>query len=51
MNKKCVLFSPIGTSDPIRSQSDGPMLHIVRHLKPEAVWLFLTKEMVEYHFA
>lgn len=49
MNKKCVLFSPIGTSDPIRSQSDGPMLHIVRHLKPEAVWLFLTKEMVEYH--
>ncbi|NLY19511.1 MAG: hypothetical protein GX045_11435 [Clostridiaceae bacterium] len=49
INKKSVLFSPIGTSDPIRSQCDGPMLHIVRHIKPEAVWLFLTKEMAEYH--
>jgi CRISPR type III-A/MTUBE-associated protein Csm6 len=48
-NKKSVLFSPIGTTDPIRSQSDGAMLHIVRHLKPEVVWLFLTKEMAEYH--
>jgi len=48
-NKKSVLFSPIGTSDPIRSQCDGPMLHIVRHIKPEAVWLFLTSEMAEYH--
>lgn len=48
-NKKSVLFSPIGTSDPIRSQCDGPMLHIVRHIKPETVWLFLTKEMAEYH--
>ncbi len=47
--KKSVLFSPIGTTDPIRSQSDGAMLHIVRHLRPEAVWLFLTKEMVEHH--
>ncbi|OPZ94291.1 MAG: CRISPR-associated protein (Cas_Csm6) [Firmicutes bacterium ADurb.Bin419] len=49
MNKKSVLFSPIGTTDPIRSQSDGAMLHIVRHLRPEAVWLFLTKEMAQYH--
>ena len=48
-NKKSVLFSPIGTTDPIRSQCDGAMLHIVRHLRPEAVWLFLTKEMAEYH--
>lgn len=49
MNKKSVLFSPIGTTDPIRSQSDGAMLHIVRHLRPEVVWLFLTKEMAKYH--
>ena len=48
-NKKCVLFSPVGTTDPIRSQCDGAMLHIVRHLRPETVWLFLTKEMAEYH--
>ncbi len=48
-NNKCVLFSPIGTTDPIRSQADGAMLHIVRHFRPEAVWLFLTKEMSEYH--
>ncbi|NLD49592.1 MAG: hypothetical protein GX660_20790, partial [Clostridiaceae bacterium] len=48
-SKKSVLFSPVGTTDPIRSQADGAMLHIVRHLRPEAVWLFLTKEMAEYH--
>lgn len=48
-NKKFVLFSPVGTTDPIRSQYDGAMLHIVRHLRPEAVWLFLTREMAEYH--
>ncbi len=48
-NKKSILFSPIGTTDPIRSQADGAMLHIVRHIRPEVVWLFLTKEMAGYH--
>ena len=46
-----VLFSPIGTSDPIRDLHDGPMLHIVRHYRPQAVYLFLTTEMEEIHDA
>jgi len=40
-----ILFSCIGTSDPIRGDYDGPMLHIVRHYKPKKVYLFFTKEM------
>lgn len=40
-----VLFSAIGSSDPIRGDYDGPMLHIVRHYKPKKVCLFFTKEM------
>ena len=40
-----VLFSPIGTSDPIRNNYDGAMLHIVRHYNPSVVYLYLTEEM------
>ena len=49
-----VLFSPIGGTDPIsynaRSQqyTDGSMLHILRHYRPEAVLLYLSREMLEY---
>lgn len=42
-----VLFSPIGTTDPIRDDFDGPMLHIARHYRPDSIWLFLSAEMVE----
>ncbi len=42
---KYVLFSPIGATDPVRDDYDGPMLHIVRHYKPERIYLFYTKEM------
>lgn len=42
-----VLLSPVGTSDPMRSCHDGPLAHIVRHYRPEAVYLFLTAEMEE----
>lgn len=44
---KYVLFSFVGSSDPIRDCHDGPMLHIVRHYRPQKVMLFLSKEMVE----
>lgn len=47
MNKKRVLFSLIGSSDPIRNNYDGPMLHIVRHYQPVKVFLFLSAEMVK----
>lgn len=40
-----VLFSPIGLTDPIRQEHDGPMLHIIRHYKPKKVYLYFTKEM------
>lgn len=46
---KYVFFSTIGKSDPIRGNYDGPFLHILRHYKPAKTYLFLTKEMCEYH--
>lgn len=48
---KYVLFSPIGNHDPFgytkEKITEGPLLHIVRHYKPESVVLFLTKEMFD----
>jgi len=48
MNENFVLFSPIGRSDPIRGNYDGPFLHIIRHYQPKKAYIFLTKEMWEY---
>ncbi|WP_196593202.1 type III-A CRISPR-associated CARF protein Csm6 [Pectinatus sottacetonis] len=45
--EECVLFSPVGSTDPIRGDFDGPMLHIVRYYKPKKVYLFLTAEMAK----
>lgn len=44
-----VLFSCFGSSDPARGEHDGGMLHILRHChpRPDAVMLFLTKQVVE----
>lgn len=42
---KRVLFSPVGTTDPVRGGFDGGMLHIVRHYKPNKVYLYYTEEM------
>lgn len=43
-----VLFSPIGTADPLTALGDGPMLHIVRHHQPDKVVLFLSPSMAAY---
>lgn len=43
-----VLFSPIGTADPLTQLGEGPMLHIVRHRKPSVVVLFLSPEMARH---
>ena len=41
-----ILFSPIGESDPIRNNYDGPMLHILRNYKDiDKCYLFLTERM------
>lgn len=45
---KTVLFSPIGETDPIKNDRDGSMLHICRVYKPDVVYLYLSKEMVEH---
>ena len=42
---KKILFSCAGTTDPVRGEHDGPMLHILRKYRPEEVWLFLTPEI------
>lgn len=43
-----ILFSPIGTADPLTTLGDGPMLHIVRHYQPEKVLLFLSPKFTAY---
>lgn len=44
-----VLFSPVGSTDPISNYRDGAMLHICRLYRPDKVYLYLSKEMNEYH--
>lgn len=44
---KRILFSCLGTTDPVRGEHDGPMLHILRHYRPERAMLILTPEIRE----
>lgn len=44
-----VLFSPIGSTDPISNYKDGAMLHICRVYRPDKVYFYLSKEMCKYH--
>lgn len=46
---KRVLFSPVGTADPITALGDGPVLHIVRHYRPDVVVLVLSCEISQLH--
>lgn len=48
MNKK-ILFSPVSGTDPISESNlyDGPLLHIARHYKPDIIYLYMSKEMLE----
>lgn len=39
-----LLFTCMGTSDPVRGYHDGPMLHIIRHYRPNIVCVFLSGE-------
>lgn len=48
MGKK-YLFSPVGNTDPIKYFHDGSMLHICRHYRPDVVYLYLSREMIENH--
>ena len=46
-----VLFSPVGTTDPMginkEIATDGPMIRICRIYRPKKVYLFYSKEMAE----
>lgn len=42
-----IFFSCFGTTDPVRGMRDGGMLHILRFYRPEAVYLFLSREIAE----
>ena len=44
-----VLFSAIGGTDLISNERDGSMLHICRVYRPDKVYLYLSKEMCQYH--
>lgn len=48
---KTILFSYIGNTDPMSTKNyhDGPLLHIIRNYKPDVVYLYLSKEMVDFH--
>lgn len=50
MNKK-ILFSPVGGTDPISSSNlrDGSLLHICRWYRPDKVYLYMSKEILELH--
>lgn len=49
-----ILVSVVGRTDPVRSEHDGPILHIIRHYHPERVVLLLTDEIEKqesaYHY-
>lgn len=41
-----VLYSSIGTTDPVRGMRDGGLIHIMRFYRPDVVYLFLSGEMI-----
>lgn len=45
---KKILFSAIGTSDPVRNFYDGPWLHCLRNELPDLTVLYLSAEMTGY---
>lgn len=45
MARQRLLFSCVGTTDPVRGQRDGGMMHIARRYKPDKIRLFLSAEM------
>lgn len=42
-----ILFSPVGSTDPVRGFRDGALLHILRHYPVDQVIVYMTKQMEE----
>ena len=40
-----ILFTPVGTMDPVANYYDGPMIHIARKIKPDIIYIYLSKEL------
>lgn len=47
--KTKILFTVVGSTDPICGKHDGSMLHICREIKPDIVYIYLSGEMMAYH--
>lgn len=43
--RETILFSCLGSTDPVRGEHDGPMLHIARHYRPDRILWYMSKEM------
>lgn len=48
MAQNDILFTCVGTSDPVRGYRDGGLLHIMRHYRPGKVYIFLSSEMEKH---
>lgn len=48
---KIILFSPVGGTDPISNYNckDGALLNICRSYRPDKVYLYMSKEILELH--
>ncbi len=46
---KKILFSAVGDRDPVSNLHDGPLLHILRHYKPDKVYLYMTQKILKHH--
>ncbi len=46
---KRILFSPLGLTDPISNFRDGAMLNICRFNDIDKVYMYMSKEIYEYH--
>ena len=49
MENNCILFSPVGHTDPVKNNHDGALLHICRHYHPKKVYIFYSGEMCKIH--
>lgn len=43
--RETILFSCLGSTDPVRGEHDGAMLHIARHYRPDRILWYMTREM------
>ena len=46
--KKRIFICPLGMSDPVRDNQDGPLLQIIRNYEPDKIYLIMTRDVAEY---